>query len=66
MTDWLGLNGKRCVNTGASNGIGKGIAEALGRAGAHLLLLDSKHAVMPAQIVIAPGESRCASTSRFL
>lgn len=44
MGDWLGLSNRRCVITGASNGIGRGIAEALGRAGGRLLLLDRDQA----------------------
>ena len=39
-TSWLGLEGKVAVVTGAAGGIGRGIALALGQAGAHLAVLD--------------------------
>jgi NAD(P)-dependent dehydrogenase (short-subunit alcohol dehydrogenase family) len=38
--DWLDLAGRRCVVTGAGQGIGRGIAKALGAVGARLILLD--------------------------
>ena len=38
--NWLGLEGKVAVVTGAGGGIGKAIAAAFGEAGARVALLD--------------------------
>lgn len=38
--DWLGLNGRVCVVTGAASGMGRATALALARSGARLALLD--------------------------
>src|ERR1700748_3361690 len=37
---WLGLGGRVCAVTGAAGGIGSEISRHLGRAGAHVVLLD--------------------------
>ncbi len=39
-SDWLGLNGRSAVVTGAASGMGKAISEELARAGARVALLD--------------------------
>jgi NAD(P)-dependent dehydrogenase (short-subunit alcohol dehydrogenase family) len=39
-TDWLGLQGKVCVVTGAASGIGEAIATLLAEAGSRVVLLD--------------------------
>ncbi len=40
IDNWLGLEGKVCVVTGAASGIGAAIAETLAAAGARVALLD--------------------------
>lgn len=40
MSDWLGLEGRVCVVTGAAGGIGAAVAKAFGKAGARLALVD--------------------------
>lgn len=40
MQDWLGLEGKVCVVTGAASGIGAAVAAGLAQAGAQVALLD--------------------------
>jgi NAD(P)-dependent dehydrogenase (short-subunit alcohol dehydrogenase family) len=46
--DWLGLQGKLCVVTGAGGGIGRAVAISLAEAGARVVLLDRQEADMAA------------------
>ena len=46
MSDWLGLQGRVCVVTGAGGGIGRAIALGFAQAGARVALLDRDEAGM--------------------
>ena len=43
-SEWLGLQGRVCVVTGAGGGIGRAVAIAMAEAGAALVLLDKEEA----------------------
>lgn len=61
MNNWLELNGRVCVVTGAASGIGAQIALSLAEVGAHVALLDRDidgAAALAAQIVAAGGNAR--------
>ena len=45
--EWLGLQGRVCVVTGAGGGIGRAVALGMAQAGASVVLLDQRRGDVP-------------------
>ncbi len=59
MADWLGLDGRLAVVTGAGGGLGRAISTALAAAGARLVLLDRDRGACEETASLIGGAALC-------